>query len=406
MHILCAWEFGSGLGHVRQFIPLVDRLLARGHRLTLVVQQPAQTAEVLRAECRAQGSLNILQAPIWSAEPTYNPQALQDTWSNPFHAYGYHRPEKLALITDIWGRILAETKPDLLVTEAAPTARLAAPPGLPVLALGTGFTMPPEGRLLPPLRPWVSADSIGPRARAEEAELLCTVNSVRALRGGPPVDFFADLMNGHTNFLCTLDLLDPYAAYRTDRAYFRSLAAPMIAERQPIAARQDAPIFVYLHHDNPQLGNVLAALGKLGVAAEAYIMNGQALTLTPPSNVTLHTKPADFGAILGRYRLLIHHGGLATSYTALEAGIPQLFLPRQLEQTITAQILIRHAGGVGQSAHNPDMTAETLAGFIETQVTPTHWPVIEAAATRFAFRPLAQTLSMIVDSIEELRRCF
>src|SRR5262249_19090883 len=63
--------------------------------------------------------------------------------------------------------------------------------------------------------------------------------------------------------------------------------------------------------------------------------------------VRIHRKPADFAKVLPNTSLLIHHGGLATAYAGLLAGVPQLVLPFNLEHSITAAGLEQF--GVGKS---------------------------------------------------------
>src|SRR5262249_28552442 len=61
-------------------------------------------------------------------------------------------------------------------------------------------------------------------------------------------------------------------------------------------------------------------------------------------------KPADFAQVLPNTSLLIHHGGLATAYAGLLAGVPQLVLPFNLEHSITAAGLEEFGVGKSRSA--------------------------------------------------------
>jgi UDP:flavonoid glycosyltransferase YjiC (YdhE family) len=226
---------------------------------------------------------------------------------------------------------LQEHEPDLIAADFAPTLRLASGGRIPTIVVGNGYTVPPGGRPLPPIRPWQA--SVPARSRQHEGELLAAVNAVRAQAGGACIDHFADLFHGESSFVCTLDEFDPYRSSRdTDPLWpFNVPAIPNGA-----SSERDR-LFAYFQSGHPALDAVLQALSVLGRRAEIYVQGADPRSIASrcPRHVGVHTKPADFAAILPRASLLIHHAGLGTAYSGLVAGVPQVVLPLNLEHAIT-----------------------------------------------------------------------
>ena len=52
------------------------------------------------------------------------------------------------------------------------------------------------------------------------------------------------------------------------------------------------------------------------------------------------------GAMLGSCDAIVHHGGSSTTFTALDAGVPQLVLPELADQFINADAVARRGCGL------------------------------------------------------------
>ena len=82
-----------------------------------------------------------------------------------------------------WITLLALVKPDTVIADHAPTALLAAHiAGIPCVAFGSGFEIPPQVIPMPTIRPWESIDI----AKLEQSEklVLGQVNAVSLALGG------------------------------------------------------------------------------------------------------------------------------------------------------------------------------------------------------------------------------
>ena len=227
-------------------------------------------------------------------------------------------------------------KPRLVVMDFAPALRLALDRSIPTIVVGNGYSVPPAGRPLPPLRPW--RQTVPALSRAHEALILEKLNRNRASANARAVDFVADVFQGMETFVCTIDAFDPYRAYRRPGSVSPPVNLPDIQPGPPVPQRSGG-VFAYLPSDHPALDILLEAFNAIAAPTEVYFGNR-----LPPralarlsARVRIRSEPADYAASLPQTKLLIHHGGLATTYAGLMAGAPQLILPLGLEHLITAR---------------------------------------------------------------------
>lgn len=92
----------------------------------------------------------------------------------------------------------------------------------------------------------------------------------------------------------------------------------------------------------------------LGACAESRKLSGNA--------AVLHVPYAELGLLLKRARLLVHHGGIGTAASALQAGrqagVPQLISPQAFDQPDNAERIVRL--GVGGSLPRHALNGATL----------------------------------------------
>ena len=401
--ILCAWEFGAGLGHLSRLLPVAERLAAAGHELTLAVPNPDTARNLIERNHAALSSMPVLKGIHWPSPTDPNSRKIPTlVLADVVRLFNFHNLDLLTRMTEGWARILAEVKPDAILADFAPTLRLAANETLPFGMLGNGYTIPPAGRILPPIRPWET--EVKPYSRANEAEVWRAISAVRHNRKGPAVDYVADLFNGHESYICTIPEFDPYGPHRS-RPTIIPFNIPQIPEAPPVRSRNSAPVFVYMPGNHPQLKVTLAALGKLKVPAEAYITgveHSKLVEIAPP-NVKILEKPARFEDVLWRYRMIIHHAGLATAYAAVLAGTPQVVFPINLEHMITARGLVPMAGSLAEIGAGDKLTPDKVLAMIQTMLVPgKRWDQVEAAATRARARPVIDAIGGVVENFEAL----
>ncbi len=354
--VLLTYEFGAGLGHLNRLIAVAQRL--DGCRLVFALPDLDLGTPLVR---RAFGeAAEIVQGIVWAApiDPASR-QVATHTFADVIALFGFAEVARLEVHTARAAALLESVKPDLIVSDFAPTLRLASAGRVPSVVVGNGYTIPPAGRLLPPMRPWEAA--VGPVSRAQEGRLLTAVNAVRARRQGPAVDFFADLFQGEHSFPCTIAEFDPYGGARSGPVVW-PFNVPVIPEGPPVVERRGPAAFCYFQGNHPALEPTLAAAGSVGARTEIYVqgLDPQAVAARCSRNVGVHRKPADFSVSLPSTRVLVHHAGLGTAYAGILAGTPQLVIPHNLEHAITARGLERFGSAV-RLAVSPPPEAATVA---------------------------------------------
>lgn len=403
--ILCTWELGAGLGHLNRLLPIAQRLRQAGHRIVIAVPnldvaRPVVEKNFPEAAESTNGAVRIVQGYNWPA-PT-DPAARQVptlTLADVLRLFRFQEFDQLLAATERWAALLDSVAPDLILADFNPTLRLASEGRIPAVVLGNGYTVPPAGRPLPPMRPWQT--DVPASSRMHEAEILHAVNRVRAHLGGPAVDHLADLFSGERTFVCTIPEFDPYAAYRATPTLV-PFNVPSVATGPTAEHRQDAPLFVYLPGNHPLLRTVFSAIGKIGVPCRAYISEAdpEAVARIAPRNVLIHRKPAPLGELLPQVRGIIHHAGLATAYAAVVAGVPQLVLPLNLEHSITARGLAKFGAALAVSALDANAPIDTLLNRLLTDRRL--WETTAQAARHVAARPVSSAVETVLDGCRRL----
>lgn len=375
--VLLTYEFGAGLGHLNRLIAVAQRL--ESCRLVFALPDLALGVPLVRRTF-GEGA-EIVQGVVWAA-PT-DPESRQvptHTFADVIALFGFADAARLEALTARAAALLDAVKPDLVISDFAPTLRLASAGRVPTVVVGNGYTIPPGGRLLPPMRPWETV--VGPASRAQEGRLLTAVNAVRARRQGTAVDFFADLFQGEHSFPCTIAEFDPYGTARTEPVVW-PFNVPVIPEGPPVAERRGPAAFCYFQSNHPALAPTLAAAGNLGVRAEVYVqgLDPQAVAARCARNVGVHRKPADFAVALPGTRVLVHHAGLGTAYAGVLAGTPQLVIPHNLEHAITARGLERFGSGLRVGV-SPPPEAATLTRVLKGMLADADLQARAARAAR------------------------
>ncbi len=345
MRVLFGWEFGAGLGHVTRFRPIAERLSAQGAEVLCALQ------ELRRADAfndRSTGApfpgVRVIQAPrnVIPNDPKLR-QVPTDSLADIFTLIRFGDPQALARRIADWRALISDFAPDVVIGDFAPSLMLAARGRVPRIAIGNGYTTPPSGRVLPPIRPWQT--ELAEFSIAHEQTLLEQINGVLSTLGDPPIGHLADALNGDESFVFTLSLVDPYAAHRTT-ATWAPFNMPTGIRPKPLSARRARSVFLYLPKGHTLWEMAFDALAAADVDGEAFISDlaPEIAAARDGAGVTLHRSPQDFATLLPSLRLVVHHGGLSTAVAALLAGTPQLILPWNLEHLVTAQGVAKTGG--------------------------------------------------------------
>ena len=340
--ILCVYEFGAGLGHLNRLLAVAKSLA--DHRIIFAVPDLRLGTSLVHAKLGS--AIEIRAGSSWPAPTDPKSRTVPThTFADVIRLFNFDKPELLQRNVRHWEKTIQELKPDLIIADFAPALRMASAKRIPTIVVGNGYSAPPAGMLLPPMRPW--EDVVPPKSRANEGRVLTTVNEVQVAHNGSAVDFFADLFQGDQTFVCTLAEFDPYRRFRTGPLSW-PFNIPVMNSGPAFDERSGPDVFVYLPSNHPFLPGVLEAMSHLGRRVQVYVQGAdpQAVARRCGATVGVHTKPAPFDQLLPQTRLILHHAGLGTAYAGLAAGVPQLVIPLNLEHLITCVGL--EAFGVAQ----------------------------------------------------------
>lgn len=359
--VLLAYELGAGLGHLNRLLAVARRL--SGHTLVFALPDMSLEPVVRRALDQAEVRAGVSWPP--PADLAAARRVPTHTLGDVLRLFGLEQPERVARAVHRWRGVLDAVRPDVVVADFAPALRLATRSRVPLALVGNGYTVPPGGRVLAPLRPW--DDAVPAASRRHEAEVLASLNQVAADLSAPSVDHVADVFQGDVSFVCTLAEFDPYRPVRTDPVHW-PFNIPDIRPGPPVAERTGAPLFAYFQASHPAVATAVEALNRGGRRATLYVdgadPSGLAARCAPL--VGVHRRPADFAAVLPGTRGMLHHGGLGTASAGLMAGVPQIVCPLNLEHALTARGLEAFGAAITlPSAPTPAALAGALARVLD-----------------------------------------
>ncbi len=333
--VLCAWEFGGDLGHVRRLIPIARELRAMGHSIVFAIRDSAYLNGVLTEGFEA------LLAPLLRvpAAVTVSPLNFSDILLN----LGFDDWRGLHGALRAWRSMYALIEPDVLVADYAPTALIAARTvQLKRVTVGTGFSQPRLASPSPALRPWVASD---PNVlRAIDDRVLGVVRTALAGISERVPENPAALFEADAHLLCTFAELDPFGA-RAGVEYVgpQGDAASGVNVDWPAGAR--ARVFAYLKPADARFAAVLGALARADadVIVAAPGLAPEAALAASHATMRVVAAPVNLERILGAASLCVCHSGPGVVARALAAGVPMALLPQHLEQYLVA-LRMREAG--------------------------------------------------------------
>ena len=358
-HFQLCWELGGGLGHAGRLKSIALPLIARGHQVSLVLRDLVLPRRLLVDPGLA--GIPLLQAPVWLHRTAGLPRE-EASLAEILLACGYLDADALAGLCEGWRGLFRQGRPDLVIADYAPTAILAARSlGLPSAAVGPGFTMPPAGQPLPPLRSWEAPQPA--RLRAGEARLLDSANRVLGAHGAAPLACGAELLLGEHPLLCTWPELDHYG---------RAGEGPWLGPNLPQPAggaaawpgSEGRQVFAYLRRAAPESAEVLGALLRQGCRVLCYMPEVAAGAPAPLDSPRLAWAPGPvfLPEALAGCELVVSHAGEALSAQALLAGRPLLMLPHSAESFLMARRVAQLGAGINALEQPRPRNWEAMVG--------------------------------------------
>lgn len=379
--ILLAQELGSGLGHVTKLLPIARALAQRGHRAVFALPEPRLLTPLLNDD-----RYTVIASPRWPASLDTAPFNGR-TYSDILARRGYLEQGRLRAMVGAWQGVVDALRPDLIVADHSPTLCLSVAGVVPVVHIGSGFTVPPVDQdTFPPFRSAVTD-------YAQQDTVLKSIQAVQRVFRRPVPERITDLFAGAQHFVCVAPELDPYTKRRTTPAMGTHHPSPVHT------SLPDAPkVFVYLKQGEAQTREIIQFLLQGSVEGAAYIAGADQRTKMALAQTGFHVfeRPPPLREVLPGVSAVIHHGGVGTAGEAMTAGRVQITAPRFAEQTCNSNAV--KALGIGvdwQSISGPGRLSEVM-----TDRTMQH--TAQALAADIARRNYAANLGTITDACCDL----
>lgn len=330
------------MGHARRLLIVAKFLKGLGW-LPIVA---ARHLEAL-ADLYAAAGIDLIQAPICRTHGLPRAPFQARSYADVLTISGYASPDLLRPVLAAWGTLLDLVRPEVVVMDFSPLLTLAAYGKVPVVAIGTGFGLPPASLPSFPLLRWEGSQL------PDENRLMEVVADLQRQRNLPVPPSLPAAIGGDIQVVCTFCELDVYDGLRETPA-----TGPVEAIPEPPPPSSRPAIFAYLAADFPGTRPLLQEIARSGLPASTFVRNASAELTKQLTGLGMHVhaKPPSLDQALAEASLVVHHGGLGTAETALALGRPQFLLPRHLEQLLNTEALMRL--GVAQCLINATLLEE------------------------------------------------
>ncbi|ARS27032.1 nucleotide disphospho-sugar-binding domain-containing protein [Sphingomonas sp. KC8] len=383
--ILIGWELGSGSGHTLKLIDIAAELRRRGHEPILAVQQTGAMP----------ADYPLWQAPLWPALITTrrrNATASPSTYGDILVALGLMEPGAVSGLLRGWEAIFAAVRPDAVIAEFAPALMLAARGRAPLLAIGSGFGLPPA--TLPAFPSLTGAGAVQDERRA-----LAHLNRELAVAGLPAIGALPAIFHADRTLVQAFRELDPYRPWRPAGDY----ASPHMTEGAAIADGRGEEVFVYLNGQRPGLEGLLGGLAGCGLPVRLHdpLIAEADIAILERAGLTFERQRVPFARIAERSRMIIGYGGLGLASAALCAGVPQMIFPFDIEKRMTAAAL--EEAGLGLRVELAGMDRAAIAALlIKAFADDALAARAIAAAPGFRARAAVPCAQATADAVDEL----
>ncbi|THF66241.1 glycosyltransferase family 1 protein [Pseudothauera nasutitermitis] len=359
--VLIAWELGGAFGHLARCLRLAQALRLRGHDVVLALRDvriPTVSAPL--------PGITIVAAPFAPAERA--PARPPVNYAEVLTHCGFAKAEDVAARLVAWQGLMALARPDVVVADHAPTALLAARTGgLPHLAVGTGFAIPPVASPWPSIRPW---ESIPDTALIEaETRLDAVVAGALSMSGYAQTVRMRTLF-GAQDVLDTFVELDHYGG-RANACYVGPIGSLSAARRVNWATEGMgcSRVLAYMRPEIPGSMAIMRALARLD-AEVLCIVPGLAAGMArrmATQRLRIALTPIAVLPLLKQADLAVCYGNSGFVSESLLAGVPLLLRPWHVEQALLARrVEVLGAGRSIDGQATPEAVLDDLEDLMES----------------------------------------
>ncbi|MBT5204502.1 MAG: hypothetical protein HOL98_13680 [Gammaproteobacteria bacterium] len=344
-NILFTWEIGRGDGHIAPYIKLINQLEKNNHSVYFAARELDSASRLF-----ASTQVNWLQAPLPVSHRTT--QKARYSYVEVLQGLGYERLEELSSLIKAWLNLFTLVDPDLIIFDYSPTAILASrgyrrenASRPKTLRIGTGFHSPPFTNPIPSYRSMLGMNHDPADLIANEAKMLSLINKALTANGITEIDQVADMQRTQAHILRTFRELDHYQS-RENAVYSGIFKSP--GGIQPEWPDYPGPkIFIYTK-PFPALHDFLLSLRSRKYPTLVYGdgLGKQLMDQCGSEMLKFSQSPLDMNAIGDTADIAICNANHGTSSELLLKGLPILMLPRNAEQHLVAQNVIKLGAGI------------------------------------------------------------
>jgi len=323
--ILFAWELGANLGHVKPLTAFARALAARGAKPVFAVRDLGYARLATEND-----GFTVVQSPVWPDHRNWGHRPAVSSYADILGGIGFADPQKLGVVATAWSALVDLIKPDLVVTDHSPglTAALFGS-SVPLIAVGTPFTMPPLSLdRLPPLRP-------DQAPLLPEARLLQSLRQVLIAKGRRPPATMLEFLRTDERLVFGLPELDPYRPFRNEN---------IVAPPEPLPEFAPPPhkprLFFYAGSDLPHIETVVQSLALMDVEIVSYLRGdvGPLPRFLRLRGHHVYETPPPLNEILPKASHVMSPGGAGMCNAAIAAGRPHLMMPLHNETELNFEM--------------------------------------------------------------------
>ena len=333
--ILLVNELGGGLGHVAPLLSVAQKILSTSPGKSDVRIILASPDSVSSAKSLPELPFPLINAPV--AMPVISLRSHTASYAEILTAFGFTRPNHLAASLRAWDDLIDLTKPDLIIADHSPSMCLAARGRIPVVQIGSGFTLPPDDvAQFPALYRNTSPPAV-------QQSMLHVINQVLAERNAPALDRLPELLRTEYRAIFSLPQFDPYQPIRNE---------PLLGSYHEHLGRLPTPkapkFFIYAGTAMANLDLAVQLVSEANFPVEAYFgaTDSVAARFLRSKGMIVHENPPEVHHVLKNASLVISQGGAGFSNAALIAGRPHIVIPSYAESQLTASRIMEMGVGI------------------------------------------------------------
>ncbi|RBP49380.1 hypothetical protein [Arenicella xantha] len=330
--VLCS-ELGSGSRALARLADCADELKTQGHSVRLVC---SDIAAAHRNESFAK--ISIFQAPKPVLPKRDKSWRLQN-FTSILLANGFDSPATLTPVLRSWLHTLATLDVDLVVTDGAPVATLAAKLLMvPCAMVGNGYSVPPKTNPLPSLAPWKTTEGLQAQLEEGDQRLVATVNSsIQALNFEKVVLKEAYEIYSHADqWVMSFAEIDHYGRREADYVVRWTRSSTAVDPVWPHSP--GTKIFAQLDAKSPHLTAVLEQLARRGDPTLVVIPNAEDswIKQNQVRNIKIQNELVNIRRVIEQCRVVINNCNHDLIYELLITGTPSILLPNNPENMLLA----------------------------------------------------------------------